>query len=583
MRLSSILSFLLLLFLFISLVYSTQNISSSASNTIIIGQLPYVITKPGTYVLRSDEYYNGEGNAVTIKAGNVVLDGNGHTIEGTGKGVGIYGMNVNDVIIRNVKVTNFRKGVEIDYNSTNNTFYNNIISNNKVGVDLGDCYGNNTINNNVISGGIYGIQVLAGYGVSVIDNNKIEGNNYGIELTESAHDVIYANKILNNEYGIDLRFSSGQVIRNNEFVNDGLLVISSYNNTVENNYVNGKPLVYLEGVSNYTVGYAGQVILVDCSNILISNYDLSNASVGVELWETNNTVVKDNIISGNINGTLVWGNSYRDRIIRNYIIDNKDGLNLGLRSYNNSISGNLIKSNEAGIILQRSGIFGYNCIHGNILLNNKYGVVLGDFSGNNIFYGNNFIDNRKQVMINAEQIFPNKWDNGYPNGGNYWSNYHGEDEYSGKYQNETGSDGIGDSIYIVTTGNIDHYPLINKAPINFAIPKTRTITTTSTTPITSTRTTEPPSTTSSITTKTGRSTTTSYTITGIPKTTPITSTGRSASTSKPTTTYTSNPNPASTSTSTIATKEQGASRGTITVIIIAIILIGISIAIIWKH
>jgi len=37
------------------------------------------------------------------------------------------------------------------------------------------------------------------------------------------------------------------------------------------------------------------------------------------------------------------------------------------------------------------------------------------------------------------------WDNGYPSGGYYWSDYNGTDSYSGPYQDLTGSDGIGDT------------------------------------------------------------------------------------------------------------------------------------------
>jgi PKD repeat protein len=52
----------------------------------------------------------------------------------------------------------------------------------------------------------------------------------------------------------------------------------------------------------------------------------------------------------------------------------------------------------------------------------------------------------------------NVWDDGYPSGGNYWNDYAGTDLYSGPYQNETGSDGIGDTWYPVG----DHYPLMNQ-------------------------------------------------------------------------------------------------------------------------
>jgi hypothetical protein len=49
----------------------------------------------------------------------------------------------------------------------------------------------------------------------------------------------------------------------------------------------------------------------------------------------------------------------------------------------------------------------------------------------------------------------NVWDDGYPSGGNYWSDYAGTD---------ANHDGIGDTPYIVDANNTDHYPLINIIP-----------------------------------------------------------------------------------------------------------------------
>jgi len=46
-------------------------------------------------------------------------------------------------------------------------------------------------------------------------------------------------------------------------------------------------------------------------------------------------------------------------------------------------------------------------------------------------------------------------DVGYPLGGNYWDKYNGADLFSGLFQNETGSDGIGDTPYWG-----DNYPLM---------------------------------------------------------------------------------------------------------------------------
>jgi PKD repeat protein len=52
-------------------------------------------------------------------------------------------------------------------------------------------------------------------------------------------------------------------------------------------------------------------------------------------------------------------------------------------------------------------------------------------------------------------------DDGYPSGGNYWTDYKGVDVKSGPNQDKPGSDGIGDTPYVVDTNNKDRYPLMN--------------------------------------------------------------------------------------------------------------------------
>jgi hypothetical protein len=56
------------------------------------------------------------------------------------------------------------------------------------------------------------------------------------------------------------------------------------------------------------------------------------------------------------------------------------------------------------------------------------------------------------------------WDDGYPSGGNYWSDYSGTDSYRGSHQNETGSDGIGDTPYAIDENNQDKYPFTKSYP-----------------------------------------------------------------------------------------------------------------------
>jgi len=87
-----------------------------------------------------------------------------------------------------------------------------------------------------------------------------------------------------------------------------------------------------------------------------------------------------------------------------------------------------------------------------------YGIGLDFSSGNRIFH-NNFINNVQQNVYSSTSV--NVWDDGYPSGGNYWSDYTGVDSHRGTFQNETGSDGIGDTPYIIDANNRDCLPLMN--------------------------------------------------------------------------------------------------------------------------
>jgi len=124
-------------------------------------------------------------------------------------------------------------------------------------------------------------------------------------------------------------------------------------------------------------------------------------------------------------------------------------------SSNNVVSGNTVSNNGL------TGIYLYggndNIIKENIIANNdETGILVWASSDNKIFH-NNFVDNTLQARTSGSHV----WDDGYPSGGNYWSDYSDVDFYSGPYQNETGSDGIGDTPYVIDGNNQDNYPLID--------------------------------------------------------------------------------------------------------------------------
>ena len=72
---------------------------------------------------------------------------------------------------------------------------------------------------------------------------------------------------------------------------------SNYTLIIGNNTVNEKPLVFWKDrISGTIPANTGQIILLNCSNIVISNQELSNTTVGVETLFSSNITIKNSRI-----------------------------------------------------------------------------------------------------------------------------------------------------------------------------------------------------------------------------------------------------------------------------------------------
>lgn len=119
------------------------------------------------------------------------------------------------------------------------------------GIEIFYAYYNNISGSNIVDN-YHGICLDDGSSNNIVSWNIIAMNVYGILSESSSSNIISENIITNNGEGICLLLSSNNILRGNRFVHDGLFVAFSYGNVVEDNLVNGKPLVYLEGVSDVT-------------------------------------------------------------------------------------------------------------------------------------------------------------------------------------------------------------------------------------------------------------------------------------------------------------------------------------------
>jgi parallel beta-helix repeat protein len=208
------------------------------------------------------------------------------------------------------------------------------------------------------------------------------------------------------------------------------------------------------------------------TNITIENTTITNNLCGISLGYSYGDNIYANDIIGNVAGIIAMFSSVS--IVTNSITNNEVGISLGYTHC--VITGNYIAASQYGIMMQHCT--GGNTIASNSIANNHEGITFAycglnnliennitnndvgfgiDIGGNNVLYRNNFMGNLQQIVENARDM----WDNGYPSGGNYWSDYNGTDSYSGPYQNETGSDGIGDTPYTVSAYSHDNYPLMS--------------------------------------------------------------------------------------------------------------------------
>lgn len=211
----------------------------------------------------------------------------------------------------------------------------------------------------------------------------------------------------------------------------------------------------------------GSVVLVTADNVNMSGFTIQHCRSGGNAIGLNNHVnmtFSNNIITGCNEGIRILYSS------GNVVSHNTIGgcyYNTGIGfdwAYNNTVSNNIVIGNHIGM----SGGAGYgpneepynNTYSENIINGNDYGFLGAIY--NSTFFHNNFVDNNVQAAFYESYIHsPNLWDNGYPAGGNYWSDSAGVDVLSGPYQNETGSDGIGDTPYVIDADDKDRYPLMH--------------------------------------------------------------------------------------------------------------------------
>ena len=319
-----------------------------------------------------------------------------------------------------------------------------------------------------------GILSLDSKNLTIVDNNITLNGGSGIELWNPDSAVISHNSIsLNILDGMNISSAVNCTIINN-FIWNNSKGIFMYNYPCKNNLISGNNIK-----SNNGCG----ILFENSNNAKIQNCNISsNNFFGLDLYNSNGTEIINCTIVNNSGGVHFPCSPFTT--IKNCNIENNHytGINTSVDSNHSTvINCKIYNHTEWGIFLAYCsdfvisdceinnnfrGIAVWPCENSTItscqIEANYYGIYIrsgdgiggDDYNYLNELYHNNFHNN----IIQSFDEETNHWENGYPSGGNYWSDF--DEPSEGAWDNN--SDGIVDSPYDVPGGsNQDLYPLMH--------------------------------------------------------------------------------------------------------------------------
>jgi parallel beta-helix repeat protein len=236
----------------------------------------------------------------------------------------------------------------------------------------------------------------------------------GICLDGTTNCTVFQTLLVNNGLGVSLLYSHrNTVASNNVTATDwiGIHLLNSSNNTISKNILDSN---IFAGINGHASSHHNSIN----ENVIV------NSTYGTFYHDASyNTIFRNNISDIAVDGIWLQEQVNHNIVAENNLVNCSVGIRLLGPNYNNTITRNNISMNDYGFYIE---------------------------SSQNYIYHNNVLNNTQQAYVALG--FVNLWDDGYPSGGNYWSDYSGTD---------ADGDGIGDTQYDIDVYNVDRYPLTN--------------------------------------------------------------------------------------------------------------------------
>jgi parallel beta-helix repeat protein len=342
---------------------------------------------------------------------------------------------IDDVTVANGVTLTVDPGVEVKFDGNHSLLVNGNL------FMVGNAANKVTVSSNKVTPAIFDWNriLIESTGSAEIGFADISYGSIGISLNGSSNNNITNSAVHHNGFrGIELSYSSrNNMTGNNVSFNDGegIKLASSSNNTMRGNNVSYNEDTEVTGIGS-----------------------------GFELSQSRDNTIQNNQLHGNKAGIYLRSQSYRNEVTNNTISSSKGyAVYISSLSNDNGVSKNTISYNWNGIAVAQSKD---NTIKNNtIYSSNGYSLWLFSASRTRIFH-NNIVDNIIQVSDDSNDNF---WNDTYPSGGNYWSDYSPicADDFDGPSTPQTSGspDGICDNQKYIDADSIDYHPLASPSGI----------------------------------------------------------------------------------------------------------------------
>jgi parallel beta-helix repeat protein len=225
---------------------------------------------------------------------------------------------------------------------------------------------------------------------SILDNT-IKKHKPGIRLSSSQNCTAVNNTITGKLFGgLSLIDSTDCTIKNNMFTGNGLYVtgasLPEWTHDITGNTVNGGVIGYFVSTASMFLNGAdyGQLILANCSDIVISGGTFFNVSIGVQLSFCRDALVANSIFENVDTAMGLFGST--DCVIENNTARSSfDGFHLE-KSPECTLQDNTVDDSVFGFYVYES----YNCSFAGNTATAGYAGFYLDGSNNSSIYGNSF-------------------------------------------------------------------------------------------------------------------------------------------------------------------------------------------------